>query len=272
MKTIRLKKLALLVIMLIASKFSYAQEHKHTKLHIADKWDQCSFQLHPSLTQSEWHKFTREAGLVAYFRPITDAKPLGKRHFEISLMEWKTKLDDSEGAWNNTFVHPDSTHWLKDGARLGVPGLSGRYGLTDKIDLGVYVTKNPKANYGVFGAQVQYNFQNDTLRKWSASTRATFSTLFGPEDLRLNIYGVDLLASKSFNIYANRIFISPYAGISTYLSSTKEVTDKVNLKNESILGAQAMLGFTTQIYKARIGIEYNFASRSTFSYKIGLGF
>lgn len=41
--------------------------------------------------------FTRETGLVTYYRPLIDAKPLGKFHFEIVLMQSKTKIDDSHG-------------------------------------------------------------------------------------------------------------------------------------------------------------------------------
>lgn len=47
-------------------------------LHVNPRWKQCSFQLDSSLTQGAWHQFTEEAGLVVYFRPLTDARPMGK--------------------------------------------------------------------------------------------------------------------------------------------------------------------------------------------------
>src|SRR4051812_11670882 len=81
-------------------------------LHVSSKWDECSFQLDPSLTQTEFHQFAAEAGNVIYFRPLTDAKPMGVGKFELSVLQWNTKIDETGGAWNNTFVHPDSTHWL----------------------------------------------------------------------------------------------------------------------------------------------------------------
>ena len=46
-------------------------------LHINPRWKECSFQLDPALTQSAWRQFTQEAGLVAYFRPMSDARPMG---------------------------------------------------------------------------------------------------------------------------------------------------------------------------------------------------
>ena len=85
------------------------------QLHINTRWKECSFQLDPDLSAAEWKQFTREAGLVAYFRPLTDARPMGKGAFEVSLLQWKTGIDDREGAWNDTFVHPDADHWLFEG-------------------------------------------------------------------------------------------------------------------------------------------------------------
>src|SRR6478736_3046114 len=81
-------------------------------LHINNRWKECSIQLDPSLTQDEWHRFTREGGLATYFRPLVDARPMGIGRFEFSILQWNSKIDETAGAWNNTFVHPYSDHWL----------------------------------------------------------------------------------------------------------------------------------------------------------------
>src|SRR4026207_104649 len=47
-------------------------------LHVNSRWDECSIQLDASLTQKAWRQFVQEAGLVAYFRPLIDAKPMGE--------------------------------------------------------------------------------------------------------------------------------------------------------------------------------------------------
>ena len=247
-------------------------QHDHPDLHINPRWKECSFEIDPSLTQEEWHQFTKEVGLVAYYRPLIDAKPLGKWNFEISVLQWNTKIDDHDNAWNNTFVHPDSAHYLKEGPRLGIPGLGGRIGITDKIDVGVYWTINPNANYGIYGAQVQYNFLNRPEKSWAASARLNYSSLYGPEDLDLRIYGIDLITSKEFKIYSDWISVSPYVGVSGFLSSTRETTEKVDLKNENLIGAQGMVGVTARIKFARLGVEYNISRTSTLSFKIGVGF
>src|SRR5512144_3452115 len=117
------------------------------KLHVNPRWKQCSIQLDPSLTQSAWRQFTQEAGQVVYFRPLTDARPMGRGKFEFSLMQWQTNVDDNSSAWNDTFVHPDSTHWLYEGSGLQFPGLMVRAGVSGNTDVGVYFTKSPGAHY-----------------------------------------------------------------------------------------------------------------------------
>ncbi len=252
-----------------AVNFASAQD---VHLHVNPRWEECSFQIDPSLTQDEWHRFAQEAGMVTYFRSLTDAKPMGTGRFELSVLQWNTRIDETAGAWNNTFVHPNSAHYLIGGKELPFPGLSMRAGITNKIDAGVYWSKRPGANYGVMGGQVRYNLVNDSAKNWAAAARLSFNSLYGPEDLNLTVYGVDLLASKRIAVVSDWGSISPYAGISTYLSHAHEKTEAVNLKDEYVSGAQGMVGAVIQIYLIRLGAEYNVAKVNSFSYKLGVNF
>jgi len=251
------------------ANFTFA-EHAH--LHINPRWKECSFQIDPSLTQQEWHQFAREGGMAIYFRSLMDAKPMGPGRYEFSLLQWNTKIDENKGAWNNTFVHPDSIHWLIGGDELPFPGLSFRAGITRKLDAGIYWTVRPGANYGFIGGQIQYNLVNDTAKHWSAAARINMNTIYGPHDLNLAVVGLDVLASKDFKIHSDWLFIAPYAGLSSYLTHAHEKTEVVTLKDENISGIQCMAGAVAKISIARIGVEYNFANINTFSYKLGVNF
>ena len=244
--------------------------HTHPDLHVNPRWKECSFQLHSSLTQSAWRQFTREAALVAYFRPMTDAQPMGKGRFELSVVQWETAIDDHDAAWNDTFVHPDSAHYLFEGKGLKFPGLMARAGVGENTDVGVYFTKNPGANYGFYAAQVQHAFMKDPGQAWAAAARVSFVSMYGPDDLDLRVYGVDLLASRRFAV-TRWASVSPYIGASTYLSSSHEKTTAVDLDDEHVFGAQAMVGAAVQVSKARLGIEYNAAKVNSVSLKIGVG-
>ena len=268
MSTLKLTA-ALAVAAAVVSSPAAAQDGR-PKLHVSTRWKECSLQLDPALTQSAWHQFTQEAGLVAYFRPLADARPMGRGHYELSVLQWSTGIHDGDAAWNDTFVHPDSTHWLTEGSSLAFPGLALRAGVTRSTDVGVYLTKNFKANYGFYGAQLQQSLVPQGTRDWAVAARASFTSLYGPKDLDLTVYGVDLVASRTLAV-SRWATLSPYAGVSSYLATSHEKTPLVALRDERVAGAQGMVGAAVQLGAARLGIEYNVARVNSFSMKVGVG-
>ncbi len=261
--------LALALAAIALTHLPAAAQSGRPTLHVNSRWRECSFQLDPSLTQSAWRQFTREAGLVAYFRPLSDARAMGRGHFEVSVLQWQTGIDDETAAWNDTFVHPDSTHWLFEGSGLQFPGLMARAGLTGNTDLGVYFTKNPGANYGFYGAQLQRTLL-PSRSDWAAAARVSFVSMYGPADLDLTVYGVDLLTSRRWAV-TRWASVSPYVGVSSYLSSSHEKTTAVALDDERVLGARATMGAEVQLSAARLGVEYDVAKVNSFSLKLGFG-
>ena len=249
-----------------------AQHHKKdVTLHINTRWDECAFQLDPALTPAAWRRFTEEAGLVAYQRPLADARPLGAGTVEVSLLQWATAIDDTDPAWNDTFVHPDETHWLKDGDRLPFPGLMVRAGVSDRTDLGAYFSKNPESNYGFFGGQLQHAVVNDTKRGLAASGRMSFTSFFGPEDLDLAVLGLDFLASWTFSV-TRRLTLSPYAGTTSYLSHSHEKSPVVHLRDKYVPGSGHMLGAVAALSRTRLAVEVSSAKVQTLSFRVGVSF
>lgn len=234
-------------------------------LHTNHRWEECSIVLHPDLTPDAWRQFVSELGIVTYFRPMASARSMGRGNFEIGLLDWSTQIDDADDAWNDTFSHPDSTHYLIDGSALHIPGLTARVGVTDRIDVGVYFTKNTKANYGFVGGQVQYSLPVDEARRVSAAGRLSVVRLFGPDDVQASTYGLDLLVSKAVWI------LEPYAGVSGYMARGKETTTKVDLDDETAFGAQATLGITARVSVVRLAAEYHAAKVPGVSMKVAFG-
>lgn len=254
----------------IALLSTRANAQSRPKLHVNPRWKQCSIQLDPSLTQSAWHQFTQEAGQVVYFRPLADAQPMGRGKFELSVMQWQTNVDDNTSAWNDTFVHPDSTHWLYEGSGLQFPGLAVRAGVTSSSDVGLYFTKNPQANYGAYGVQMQQNFVKSGTHDWDVSARASFVSLFGPEDVDLKVYGVDVVTSWKHWKYHKATLI-PYAVAATYLSSSHEKTRAVNLTDERVIGAMGTVGAALQFSVVRVAAEASMSRLPSIAIKVGVG-
>ncbi len=262
--------IAAIAAILLAPAAAQAQAHQHPVLHVDPRWKECSFVLHASLTQQAWRQFTREAGLVTYFRPLTDAAPMGKGAWEVSALQWTTMIDDHDAAWNDTFVHPDSAHWLFEGDGLAFPGLMVRGGVNARTDVGVYYTRNPNANYGFWGAQVQYALFPAPRAGWSAATRVSFVSMYGPDDLDHTVYGLDLVASRELR--AGWLTLAPYAAASGYLSMAHETTDAVDLRDERVFGGQASLGAVAKVSVLRIAAEVGTARVNSRSLRIGVAF
>jgi hypothetical protein len=100
----------------------------------------------------------------------------------------------------------------------------------------------------------------------------SFVSLYGPEDVDLTVYGLDLVASKRLPILSGRAAVSPYAGVSTFLSRSHEKTAAVTLDDESVLGGQAMVGAVALFWVARLAVEHSFATVSSTTVKLGIGF
>jgi hypothetical protein len=235
------------------------------RLHTNDRWRECAIVLDPSLTQGAWRQFIDELGIVTYFRPLASAAPLGRGHFEAGLLNWGTRIDDADAAWNDTFSHPDDSHELVEGATLPFPGVTARVGVTDRLDVGAYFTKALKANYGVVGGQLQYALLHDTTRHVAAAGRVSVVRLFGPEDVRASTYGLDLVVSREFSRLA------PYAGVSGYVARARETTPKVDLDDVTAFGAQAMVGVSARLSVVRLGAELALARVPTTSVKVAIG-
>jgi hypothetical protein len=245
------------------------QAQNRPKLHVNPRWKQCSIQLDPSLTQSAWRQFTKEAGQVVYFRPLADARPMGRGAFEVSLMQWQTNVDDNASAWNDTFVHPDSAHWLYEGGGLQFPGVALRAGVTSTTDVGLYATKNFQANYGAYGLQLQQNLVRGA-GDWDVSARASMMSLFGPADVDLSVYGVDVVANwKHFAV--GPATVTPYVGVATYIASSHEKSNVVNLADENVGSAIGTIGAAVQFSVVRVGAEASISQVPSIAIKVGFG-
>lgn len=255
----------------VAGPISGSAQTKDVTLHVSTRWKECSLQLDPALTQAAWHQFAQEVALVAYLRPLTDARPLGKGRVELSLLQWATAIDDGDAAWNDTFVHPAADHWLMEGDRLQFPGVMVRVGLSDRMDIGGYVTKNFNANYGFVGGQIQHNIIHDERRGWAAAGRLSMVSLFGPEDVELSVLGLDVVASKSFTVKP-WLTLSPYVGGSSYLSYAQESSGVVDLDDEIEPGNQAMIGAVAEVSWTRLAVEVSTARVQTVSFRVGAAF
>ena len=221
----------------------------------------CSMIINPSLTQSQWHRFVKQGGAILSFKSLAPASTLGKMKFNIAIDDAYTPVDQHDLAWINTFAHPDENCPLGD--QISFPALRASMGISDNMDVGGYWTVAPGANYGVAAGEFKYAFLQESEKRPAAAARASVSMLTGVPDFNLEIYGIDLLASKKFAMF------TPYVGLKESLVIGTEATSKVALDRERLSLTQGYAGITYSIWMLNVAAEYNLSNVNTFTFAIG---
>ena len=244
---------------------SYAQsDGNDVYWHIDPRVKTCSMVIDPSLTQAQWKRFTKQVGAILTFKSLASAETLGKMNFYINIDDSYTPIDQHDLAWINTFTHPDENCPLGDA--ISYPTIRARMGVSDNMDIGAYWTTAPDANYGMVGGEFKYKFSQESEKLPAAAVRASISILTGVPDYNLNVYGVDLIASKKIAV------LTPYIGFRESLAIGTETTSKVNLDKESLLITQGYAGVSYSIWMLNLAAEYNVSSVNTFALAIGFNF
>jgi len=236
-------------------------------VHTNDRWEECAMDISPNLTQSQWKQFNKNFSSILYFKPMSGAKPMGKGKIDVSLEMSRTKIDEHDGAWVNTFSHPESDHYLADDDhQLQIPVLTARYGVTNNLDAGVTYTKNPGSNYSWMGMDAKYVFHQEKQQGISVATRLSTVALMGVEDFDYYLAAADLLVSKELGMF------TPYAGVTAIASTANETTDEVNLARDNAVSVEAIVGTQFQWSYLSIAAEADIARTNTYSVKVGVIF
>lgn len=231
------------------------------ELHVHPGIGDCSIELDPALTQAQFHKFSREVTQFFAFKLMSAAEPLGARRVQFGLDYAITRIDDADPAWNNTFSHPHAEHYLGD--QIPIPKLFVKYGVTDRLDAGLYFTKNWNANYGFMGGELKYALFAHTERSFALAARASYATLLGVEDLNFHVASLDLSASKKLGRFA------PYVGLGFNWSRALETTAKVRLANETLITPRGVVGTELSLGLVSFTTELEIAAVPTFSLRTG---
>jgi hypothetical protein len=262
MKSKRLKRAVSSLVLFLLVLISHAKSNAgDVYWHIDPSVNSCSMVIDPSLTQAQWHTFTRQAGAMVTFKSLAPAQTLGKMNFRVAIDYASSPVDQHDPAWINTFTHPDENCPLGDA--IIIPTIRASMGVSDNIDIGGYWTAAPGANYGIVGGEFKYAFLSESEKSPAAAVRASVSILTGVPDFNMNIYSVDLMTSKKLAKFA------PYVGLRQSLVIGTETTSKVNLNQERQTITQGFAGVAYTIWKLNLAAEYNISNVNTFAFVMG---
>lgn len=253
-----------LIIFALASA-SHAQGNgSDVYWHIDPGVKSCSMIINPSLTQAQWKTFVTQVGAISSFKSLSSAEPLGKMNFFVGIDDSRTPVDQHNPAWINTFAHPDADCPLGDA--ISYPALRARMGLSDNMDVGAYWTTSPGGNYSMAGGELKYAFMRESEKLPAAAVRGSVTILTGVSDFNLNIYSVELVASKRIAMFA------PYVGVRESMAIGTETTSKVNLETERPLITQGYAGVACSLWMLNLVAEYNISTVNTLAVVIGVNF
>jgi hypothetical protein len=265
MKNKLMNAMANAFIIFVFASPSYAQGNgSDIYWHIDPSVKSCSMVIDPSLTQAEWKTYVRQVGAIATFKSLASAEPLGTMNFNVGISNSYTPVDQHNLAWINTFTHPDEKCPLGD--VISVPTLRARMGVSENMDLGAYWITAPDANYGMVGGEFKYRFSQESEKLPTAAVRGSVTILTGVPDYDLNVYSIDLIASKRVAMF------TPYVGFRGSLAIGIETTSKVNLDKESLLITQGYAGVSTSIWMINLAAEYDISNVNTFALAVGFNF
>lgn len=232
-------------------------------LHVGDAYDSCYFDLHPELTQRQLRTFTAEAASMVRFQQLQAAQALGKGTWSFGVAMTATPIDDAKGAWNNTFSHPTADHYLGDVQQF--PRLFVRYGASERVDVGLWGSGNPEANYGFVGIDAKITLLEDRFAAVPVhvAVRPSATTLIGPDELWTGNAGVDLTASLTV------AGLSPYLGVGGTLGVSVEKSNEVELDPAVTLTPAAVTGLEYRVWHLRLGAEATWSNVNTFGLVVG---
>jgi hypothetical protein len=235
-------------------------------LHVDSSLEDCSVQFAPELTQAAYGRFVGEFGSISAFKLMSPSTTLGKWGVRVALEYMKFNVEEKADAWNDTFAHPDEYHEL--GSHLDIPKLSLHVGVTDRIDVGAYFTKQPKANYGWLGVDLKYGLLQQTeAMPISLAVRGAYTKTLFVDDMDMHALGADVAAGRTF-----WGVLTPYVGVGSDLVVSRETSPMVELDTEVKLIPHALAGLEVRYWHVAIGAEAQLATVPSYQMTVAAVF
>ena len=229
-----------------SSAWSHGAADSDVELHVGDAFKTCYFDLHPTLTQEEFHDFAGAIGAILRFKQLASAETLGRLNVDVGIAYSYAAIDDADDIWNDTFTHPDDEHYL--GTTIAFPRPQFRVGVTDQVDVGAWFSFNPQSNFGLFGFESKIALLRGAT-PLDLAVRPHVSFLVGPEDLSVVNVSADLAVSRSFS------GLAPYLGAGVSGTVAIEHADDVELDNAVSLDAVGFGGLELRWSHLSVGAQ-----------------
>ena len=206
--------------------------------------------LRPELTKEAFAAFTSDVGSILRFRQLGDNTPLGKGNMDVGVQFANAPVNDSERAWSLSF-----------------PRIVGRFGVNDRVDVGIWGGINADSNYGLVGFDTRIALITEGPgRPVSVSIRPSVTSLIGPSSVWVGNASIDISASRTFGR------VSPYVGVGTTGSLAIERSKDVDLDPATANGSLAYAGLSYRWRMLSLSAEVEKGNEVSYGFKVGTRF
>lgn len=239
-----------------------ADPNLHTDANLED----CSVVFSSELSQSAFERFATEFGGVGAFKQGSPPTTLGQWGFAVDIEQIWFAVDERSDAWNDTFAHPDAYHEL--GTDLAFPKLRLRVGILDNLDVGIFYTEQPNANYGWIGLEAKYAIlKQDEDMPLSLAARGAYTKTLYVDDMDMHAIGLDVTAGHTL-----WSIVTPYVGVGLDSVMARETSDAVELDTAYVSSPHLTAGLEVRYWYVALGAEYQYAPIPTFQAQVSAVF
>lgn len=214
----------------------------------AQQGDTSIIDLTPALTNNEFAAFAADVGSALRFRQLGDARTLRRGDVDISVEFASAPIGNANRS-------------------ISFPRIVGRFGVSDRVDVGAWGGLNSSARYGLAGGDVKIVLlQPGAVWPVTFSIRPSVTTLVGPSDVFAASAGLDLTVSRAIGP------VSPYAGVASTASVAVERSTAVDFDPATAEGSVAYAGLSYRWRTVGMAAEVEKGTRISYAFRIGTRF
>ncbi len=212
--------------------------------------------------QNQFKDLSKTIGLLAAYKPLAPAEPLGILGFDIGAEVTAVDVDEDASFLKDATADSDPPSFFL------FPRLHAQKGLPFGIDVGVVYAKVQQSNIGLIGGEIKWALLKGTVATPALAIRGSYTSLTGVGDLDLETYGVDVSASKGF------AFLTPYVGVGL-VRIHSEVTDPVLagfLTKEELTEVKGFAGLKVKLLLLSLVGEVEISEVPSYTFRLNFSF
>jgi hypothetical protein len=211
------------------------------------------------LTQPEFRQIAEDLGAALSYKPLQPIEPLGFPGFDVGVAATGTKIKSQE-------LFRRATGSDDFPSTVVVPSLRAGVALPLNFDLNAMYSSVPKTGISLAGAALSWAIYNGSTALPAVGVRASYTKMFGVDQLDFYSSGLDASISKGFGPF------TPYLGAGKVWSKStpQSIT---GLQAESLGQTKVFAGVALKVTLVNLVVEYDrTGAANTYGAKLGLKF